>query len=263
MSVGVALSCDVTDGVGRVTFTRPERSDPIDSSFCHELREIVDALAGDPTLKVVVIRSTGRFFSVGGDVKALGADRAALRAYVRAATADVGTAMSRLARLPAPVVVEVRGSAAGGALALIAVADVAIASTSATFYGAFVGIGLSPDLGSTYFVSRRVGGRQAANLFVLNQTWTAGEALARGLVSQVAADDEIEAITDSTVAELAAGPTAALAATKRLLWQSWYHSLETQLEHEAASITALAATDDAWEGLAAVNARRRPDFHGR
>jgi len=263
MMVGTALSMEVSAGIGRVTFARPDNGDPIDATFCRELRDAVDALAEESTLRVVVIRSAGRFFSVGGDVKAFRADRDALSAYVRSATVDVGAAMSRLAALPAPVVVEVRGVAAGGSLALVAVADVAVAGASATFYGAFTGIGLSPDMGSTYFVARRVGSRQASNLYLLNQTWTADDALARGLVSIVVADDEVRATTESTVGAFAAGPTAALAATKRLLWQSWDRSLETQLEFEAQSITALARTEDAWEGLAALAERRAPAFHGR
>ena len=200
MTGDTALSLEISGGIGRVTFARPDDGDPIDASFCRELRDVVDALAGEPSLRVVVIRSAGRYFSVGGDVKTFRADREALPAYVRSATVDVGAAMSRLATLPAPVVVEVRGVAAGGSLALVAVADVAVAGTSATFYAAFTGIGLSPDMGNTYFVARRVGSRQASNLYLLNQTWTADEALARGLVSIVVADDEVEATTESTVA---------------------------------------------------------------
>jgi 2-(1,2-epoxy-1,2-dihydrophenyl)acetyl-CoA isomerase len=263
MTVGTALSLEITAGIGRITFARPDHGDPIDATFCRELRDAVDALAEESSLRVVVIRSAGRYFSVGGDVKAFRADREALSAYVRSATADVGAAMSRLAALPAPIVVEVRGVAAGGSVALVAVADVAVAGASATFYAAFTGIGLSPDMGSTHFVARRVGSRHASNLYLLNQTWTAADALDHGLVSIVVADDEVEATTESTVAAFAAGPTAALAATKRLLWRTWDHSLETQLEHEAQSITALARTDDAWEGLTAITERRPPVFHGR
>jgi 2-(1,2-epoxy-1,2-dihydrophenyl)acetyl-CoA isomerase len=259
----VAVRLDVDAGVATIELVRGDTGNPIDADFCRELRAAVDTIGVRDDVRVAVIRTSGRFFSVGGDLTAFLADRDDLPRLVREATVDVGAAMARLARLPVPVVVEVQGQAVGGAISLVAVADVAIAGESATFYGAFNRIGLSPDMGSTTFVTRRVGSRHATNLYLLNQTWTAPQAAERGLVSVVVPDDELRSTADETVGALAAGPTRAMAATRQLLWRAAERSLEEQLEAEADSITVLARTDDAWEGFNAVMDRRPPHFTGR
>lgn len=254
----------VFDGsVASLALARPDIGNPIDEQFCRELREAVDRVGARPDVRVLAIRSSGRFFSVGGDLKSFLRDRDDLPRLVREATVHVGAAMARLARLPIPVVAEVHAQAVGGALALVAAADIAIAAESATFYGAFTRIGLSPDMGSTTLVTRRVGSRHAASLYLLNQTWSAAEAAERGLVSSVVADAELRAVVVGVVDQLASGPTLAFGATKRLLWRSAERSFEEQLEAEADSITNLAASDDAWEGFTAVVERRPPEFHGR
>jgi 2-(1,2-epoxy-1,2-dihydrophenyl)acetyl-CoA isomerase len=263
VTIGDALTLEIQDDIATITFARPDTGDPIDAIFCRELLDVVNILADHDALRVVQIRSAGRFFSVGGDVKSFLAEGDALPAYIRSATGDVGPAMSRLASLPVPVVVEVKGPAVGGSLSIVAVADVTIAGSNASFFAAFTGIGLSPDMGNTYFVTRRVGSRQASNFYMLNQTWTADDALAHGLVSFVVPDDELRDRTAQIVGDLATKATAALGATKRLMWRTWDNTLDAQLELEAASITRLAATEDAREGLTAVSERRPAKFHGR
>jgi 2-(1,2-epoxy-1,2-dihydrophenyl)acetyl-CoA isomerase len=248
--------------IAQIRFARPDAGDPIDATFCRELREVVDEIAVEAKARAVVITAQGKHFSLGGNIKDFSADRARFPGYVQSATVDINAAMSRLASLPVPVIVAVNGLAVGGSLSLVAVADYAIAARSASFFSAFVGIGLSPDMGSTYFVSRRVGSRHAANLYLLNETWSADEALSRGLISAVVDDAKLARATDLMVERLAAGPTRALGNTKRLLWQTWDGPLEAQLEREAQSIVAMARTDDAWEGLAAVGAKRNPRFRG-
>jgi 2-(1,2-epoxy-1,2-dihydrophenyl)acetyl-CoA isomerase len=108
-----------------------------------------------------------------------------------------------------------------------------------------------------------VGLRRAVDLALTNRVLTADEALAWGLVSRVVADDRLEAETEAIVATLAAGPTRALAAAKRLLRESSRVDLETQLAHEAGAMVAAGDTDDGREGVAAFVAKRRPEFTGR
>ena len=153
----------------------------------------------------MLIDATGRFFSVGGDLNALTRSREDLARFVSVATSDLHMGISRFARMNAPVVMAVHGMAAGGAVALVAGADFALASPNAKFYAAFSGIGIISDSGGSYFLPRRMGSRRAAQFLMLNETLTAGEAADAGLINRVvdadALADEAWALADAARAK--------------------------------------------------------------
>ncbi|MDI1265494.1 MAG: enoyl-CoA hydratase-related protein, partial [bacterium] len=104
---------------------------------------------------------------------------------------------------------------------------------------------------------------RAQELFLLNRRLTAQEALAFGLVSRVVPDNQVESEAATLAAKLAAGPTRAFGAVRRMLRQSFETGLSDQLEAEKNSIVVASTTDDAQEGIAAFVAKRRPNFGGR
>jgi 2-(1,2-epoxy-1,2-dihydrophenyl)acetyl-CoA isomerase len=128
---------------------------------------------------------------------------------------------------------------------------------------AYSKIGLSPDGSTTYFLPRRVGIGRALELALLNRTLSASEALDWGIVNRVVPDDTLAAEVHALAAQLAAGPTAAYSAAKRLMHAGWNETLESQIESELRSISRTARTDDAHEAIAAFGAKRPPVFHGR
>ncbi len=144
-------------------------------------------------VRAVLIDAKGRFFSVGGDLNALSRSREDLARFVSAATSDLHMGISRFARMNAPVVVAVHGLAAGGAVALAAGADFVLAAPEAKFYAAFAGIGIISDSGGSYFLPRRIGSRRAAQFYMLNETMTADEAVAAGLINKVVPADALAA----------------------------------------------------------------------
>src|SRR5262249_47481040 len=151
--------------------------------------------------------------------------------------------------LEKPVIAAVNGAAAGAGLSLACVCDVRIASSAATFVPGFVGIGLVPDSGGTWFLNRLLGGPRAFEWMCTNRRVPAEEALAWGLVSEVVPAESFE----SRVAEIAAGwaalPTRAVGLTKRLFDAAHGASLEDQLNLEAELQDEATGTEDFKEGV--------------
>ncbi len=258
-----AFAFEIIDGVAHITMNQPERGNPIDERFAAEFDQLATECSVRPEVRAVLIDAKGRFFSVGGDLNALTRSREDLARFVSAATSNLHMGISRFARLNAPVVVAVHGMAAGGAVALVAGADFALASSNAKFYAAFAGIGIVSDSGGTYFLPRRMGSRRAAQFYMLNETLSAEEAAATGLINKVV---EAEALADEAWAlarQLARGPTAAYGEAKNLLLSSPTESLEGQLENEARAMARVTRTDDAWNAMRAVLAKQKPTFEGR
>lgn len=258
-----AVQVEIRDAIAHVTLTQPERGNPFDQAFCSQLCDAAIECDETSGVRAVLIRAQGKYFSVGADLKWLGAERDLLPRRLKAATADLHMAISRFARCDAPVVLAAHGLVTGGAVALTAMADFAIAARSARFYAAYNAIGFVSDGAGTYFIPRRVGTRRAAEFLMLNQTWSADEAAERGLVSRVVDDARLEEEAVALATQLANGPTKTYGEMKRLLLSTHDQPLETQLEFEARAISQCARTDDSWNAIQAVLAKRKPAFVGR
>lgn len=258
-----AFTLDVAGGVATVRFTQGDRGNPFDATSCAELSRVATECDEDPAVRCVVIRAGGRFFSVGGDLGALSESRDGVQRFIKNATVGLHSGVSRLARMDAPTVAAVHGMAAGGGVSLIAGCDFVVAAESASFYCAYPGIGITVDGGGSYWLPRRVGTRRAASFYLRNETWTAAQALGYGLISEVVADDALDARVDALAAELAAGPTRAFGEVKNLLLSSPDQPLEAQLELEARALARATRTDDAWNAISAVANKTEPTFEGR
>jgi 2-(1,2-epoxy-1,2-dihydrophenyl)acetyl-CoA isomerase len=258
-----SFKLQIGDGIAHVTFNQPERGNPMDLRFNTELSRIASQCDEDPSVRCVLIDGAGKYFGVGADLKTMNRDRQALQIFIKNATVGLHSALSRFARMNAPVIVSVHSLAVGGFVAMCAAADFCIAARSARFYAAYTGIGLLPDGGGTTFIPRRVGIRRAAEFFMRNQTWSADEALGYGLISHVAEDATLNDEAWALARELAAGPTAAFGEIKNLLLSTWSQPIEAQMEQEARAMTRVTRTEDGWNGICEVAARRKPTFFGR
>ncbi|MGQ0700690.1 MAG: enoyl-CoA hydratase/isomerase family protein [Panacagrimonas sp.] len=258
-----AVQFELRDHVAHVSLAQPQRGNPFDQRFCSELCEVAIECDENPDVRAVLIRAEGKYFSVGADLKWLGSDREQLSRKLKAATADLHMAIARLSRCDAPVVLAAHGLVTGGAVALTAMADFAVAARSARFYAAYNAIGFVSDGGGSYFLPRRVGTRKAADFVMLNQMWSAEEAAANGLVSRVVEDGALELEAMSLAQEIAAGPTRTFGEMKRLLLSTFDQPLDTQLELEARAIARCAKTQDSWDAIQSVLEKRTPKFSGR
>ena len=258
-----SFKLNIADGIANIVFNQPDRGNPMDLRFNTELSLIASELDEDPSVRCVLIEGSGKYFGVGADLKTMNRDRQELQVFIKNATVGLHSALSRFARMNAPVIVSVHGLAVGGFTALCAAADFCIAGRSASFYAAYTGIGLVPDGGGSTFLPRRVGFRRAAEFLMRNQTWEAEKALEYGLISHIADDDKLKEEAWAFARELAAGPTLAYGEIKNLLLSAWSQPIEAQMELEARAMTRVTRSEDGWNGICEVSQRRKPNFVGR
>jgi 2-(1,2-epoxy-1,2-dihydrophenyl)acetyl-CoA isomerase len=253
----------IENGVARITINRPAQMNAIDVQTAKELALAAKQCSADSAVRCVVLTGAGdRAFCAGGDVAGFASDPERVDSLIEEMTVHLHEAISVFARMRAPVVAEVNGTAAGAGLGLIAAADLAVASRKAKFTSAYTKIGLSPDGSSTWFMPRLIGHRRTKELFLLNRVLSADEAMAWGLVNRVVAPEELAATVDEIAQQLARGPTLAFAAVKRLLLSSDDEDLEQQMKHESASIVQMSRSHDGLAGVKAFKDKVEPSFTG-
>jgi 2-(1,2-epoxy-1,2-dihydrophenyl)acetyl-CoA isomerase len=256
------VTLEIVDGIGRVTLAQPERGNPFDLDFCRTLSRVATECDENSAVRAVLVDAQGPYFTVGADLKTMTRDREALPRFIKDATVGLHSAISRFARMNAPVVLAAHALVVGGGVALTAAADFVVAARSAKFYAAYTGIGLLCDGGGSTFLPRRIGVRRTAEFLMRNQTWTAQQALEHGLIGEVVDDEDVAPAAASLAAELAAGPTASFGEIKNLLLSTWEQPIESQMELEARAMARVCRTEDAWTGVTEVAARRTPLFRG-
>lgn len=257
------LRFEASSGVARITLARPDAANTIDLALARELADAALRCAEDPAVRAVLLTGEGKMFCAGGDIGAFAGAGDGVPALIKQITAQLHVAISRFARMDAPVVAAVNGPAAGAGLALACAADLALASDAAKFTLAYTKIGLAPDGSSTWYLPRLVGNRRALELLLTNRTLSAEEALAWGLVNRVVPAPALLGEAEALARELASGATASFGAVKRLLLLSAGQGLEAQMEWEAHAIADAARSRDGSEGIAAFLAKRAPRFEGR
>jgi 2-(1,2-epoxy-1,2-dihydrophenyl)acetyl-CoA isomerase len=256
------LIVETRDHVTTITLNRPERYNAIDLQLAQELMGAVLTCDEDPGARVLVITGAGSVFSGGGDVKEFGKRLATVSRYLKELTTVLHIAISRICRMPKPVLAAVNGVAAGGGMSLALACDIVLAAESARFTMAYAAIGATPDGSSSYFLPRIVGLKRAFELFYTNRTLTAHEAEAWGLVNKVIPDADFKVAVQELASQLAKGPTLAYGRAKRLLHVGSHESLETQMEHESELITLSGTSTDFHEGITAFLGKRKASFRG-
>jgi 2-(1,2-epoxy-1,2-dihydrophenyl)acetyl-CoA isomerase len=244
--------------VQTITLNRPEKMNAFTRGMHGEIRAALKE-ARDAEVRAVVITGAGRAFCAGQDLTEFGEG------------GDVGASLREtyhpnvhaLRALEKPVIAAVNGACAGAGLSFACACDIRIAADSAGFVPGFVGIGLVPDAGGTYFIHRLLGSSRAFEWMSSNRRLTAAEAHAWGLVSEVVEADALAARAAELAAFYAALPTRAIGMTKRLFDHADTATLDEQLEHEAQLQAVAAQSDDFREGVAAFLEKRPPRFSGR
>ncbi len=254
-----SILMEVRGGVAQIALNRPEAANSLNSVLSAEMMDAVIRCEEDPAVRALIVTGTGRFFCAGADLKGFYSQSSELKSRVSIFHATI----SRIMRANLPVIAAVNGAAAGAGMGLACACDLVIAAESAKFTMAYTKIGLSPDGATTYFLPRLLGIRRAIELAYLNRALTGKEAVEWGIATRVVPDDRLAEEAHGLAAQLAAGPTRAYAAAKRLMHSGWLTPLETQVEYELRSIGELARTEDAREAIAAFGAKRAPAFQGR
>ena len=242
-----------------ITLNRPDVYNAINRAM-HEGLAAALSEAADPEVRAVVLTGAGRGFCSGQDLREFESFPGGVREALEQTYHPNVRAMRALEK---PIIGAVNGPVAGAGLSLACACDVRIGSESATFVPGFIGIGLVPDAGSTWFIHRLLGFTRAFEWMVSNRRLAAEEALAWGLVSEVVPQAGFEARAAELADWYAALPTRAVAMTKQLFEHAYTASLSSQLELEAMLQQAATETEDFAEGVTAFLEKRSASFQGR
>lgn len=243
--------------VQTITLNRPDVMNAFNRALHSGLRDALKE-ARDPEVRAVVITGAGRGFCAGQDLGEF-SDAPNIDDALRATYHPNVLAIRALEK---PVIAAVNGACAGAGLSLACACDLRIAADNAVFVPGFIGIGLVPDSGGTYFIHRILGAPRAFEWMTSNRRLTAAEAHAWGIVSEVVEADSFGSRTAELAATYAAMPTRAVSMTKRLFDNAAHATLEEQLELEAQLQQAATQTNDFREGVTAFGEKRPPSFSG-
>jgi 2-(1,2-epoxy-1,2-dihydrophenyl)acetyl-CoA isomerase len=244
--------------VQTITLNRPEVFNAFNRALHKALRDALKE-ARDPEVRAIVVTGAGKGFCAGQALKEFG-DAGNVGDSLRATYHPNVLAIRALEK---PVIAAVNGACAGAGLSFACACDIRISADVASFVPGFVGIGLVPDAGGTYFLHRILGTSRAFEWMSSNRKLTAAEAHAWGLVSEVVEVDALPARAAELGAFYASLPTRAIGMTKRLFDHADTASLGEQLEMEAQLQAVAAESDDFKEGVAAFLEKRAPRFTGR
>ncbi len=255
----------VEAGVARLTLNRPDKLNSFTGEMHAELRDALDHVQDDKSVRVLVLTGAGRAFCAGQDL----ADPDMARTP-SGGMPDIGNVVEknykplvlRLQNLRVPTIAAVNGIAAGAGASVALACDLVVASKSASFLQAFSKIGLVPDTGGTWFLPQRVGMARAMGLALLADKLPAEKAAEWGLIWAAYDDAEFAAKVDAMAGQLASMPTKALVRTRQAMHAAAGHTLEQQLSFEGGFMRELGWSPDYAEGVAAFMEKRAPKFTG-
>lgn len=247
--------------VGLLRLSQPARLNALTTAMVEEMSAALPELVA--TVKVMVMTGAGRAFCSGAALdEPQPADRSQ-RDFGAILETHINPLMTQLRDLPIPWITAVRGAAAGAGASLALAGDLVVASESAYFLQAFARIGLVPDAGSTYLLTRTVGRARAMELMLLADRLPAAKALEWGLVNRVVSDEKLDEEALALASTLAEGPSVALGLIRRAVWSAgdadWTDALRTERDAQAIA----GRTRDVDEGMAAFNEKRRASFTGQ
>ena len=253
----------VEDGIAWIILRRPDNRNALDPAFVAAAIAALDNLPDGA--EALVLAAEGPAFCVGADLHLF--HTATSSGRVDEMLTPLLVAMHAITRklraLPLPTVAAVEGAAAGAGVGLACACDLRVVGESTVFVPAFCALGLSPDSGTSYHLTRALGSVGANAVFLRNRRLGAFELLTCGLADEVAPDGEVWATAQRLAGEVAGAAPAALLATRRLVDAAPGQSFDAHLDAEEATIKSLWKSADVAEGVAAFVERRRPKFQGR
>lgn len=258
---GSCVLYEVTGAVATLALNTPENFNAMSVALLDGLGAALERAAEDDGVRAVVIRAEGRAFCAGGDIREMkrgidGGDGYALTRIVRKA----GDVARRIRSLPKPVIAALHGAVAGAGCSLALMCDFRVASDDVKFIEAFVNIGLVPDMGGTYVLSRYVGLGRLTEYLMTGRPITAREAYDMGMLHVVTEREALTAEAMAMAARLSALPAESLAGIKSLINQALFSDLTLSLEREEEYQTRLSCSDDYREGVMAFLEKRKPAF---
>lgn len=264
MTQSASVLSELGDGLLVVTLNRPDKLNAFNEDMHRAFRSAIQRAHDDDTVRCVLITGAGRAFCAGQDL----GDR---DPRTMDGPPDLGETLEtfynptlRLIRsLAKPVIVAVNGVAAGAGANIALACDIVIAGRSAKFIQAFAKIGLTPDAGGSFMLTRLLGEARAKGLALTAEPLPAEKAADWGLIWKVVDDDALMDEATAFARQLAAGPTRGLGLTKLSIQAASMNSFDAQLDHERDTQRIAGRTADYAEGVTAFLDKRPPEFGGQ
>jgi len=252
----------VEDRVGVVTLNRPERKNPLTFDSYAELRDFFANLKNEKNVRAIVMTGAGGNFCSGGDVHEIIGPLTKMKLpQLLEFTRMTGDLVKAMRHCPQPVIAAVEGVCAGAGAILAMASDLRYAAPSAKVAFLFVRVGLAGcDMGACAILPRIIGQGRAAELLYTGRSMSAEEGHGWGFFNRVS-DSPLDAAL-ITAKELAAGPTAAHAVTKKMLHQEWNVTVDQAIDMEAVAQAELMQTRDFLRAYEAFAAKKKPVFQG-
>jgi len=249
---------------GRVltlTLNRPEALNALNQQSIRELRKAIEAGAHDSAVGCLILTGAGRAFCTGADLREVSA-------RYQAGDTELGEDLRRnyaplirsIRACPKPVIAAINGAAAGAGLSLALACDLRIAAANAPLIVVFIRVGLVPDAGSLFFLTRTFGFSKATEMALTGEPMTVEEAHKLGAIAAVVPSGQLMATARERAAQLADGPTRTYGLIKGGLERAMSLDLEQSLELESHLQTLAARTPDHQEAVAAFLEKRKPVF---
>ena len=256
------ISYDLDDkGIAIITLNRPKALNAVSGPMFEELTNVLEIIAASSEVRAVILTGEGRAFCAGGDLAEMqqgyGGNAGFYHHMERA-----NRCTAALVELNKPVIAAVNGVATGAGMNLVLACDIAIASNKVKFSEIFGNVGLVPDVGGTWLLSRVVGRAKAKEIVFSYRMIEAQEALELGLVSRLVEPDQVMEAAYALAEKIAQGPTFAFAMAKAMIDRSYETDLRTALQMEALSQALAGNSEDHREGVDAFFGKRPHQFRG-
>jgi enoyl-CoA hydratase/carnithine racemase len=252
---GLVLHDKDARGVVTLTMNRPAAYNALSEAMLEALQAALDAVMADATARVVVIAASGKAFCAGHDLKEMRA--APSLDYYERLFAQCGRMMMTIQRLAVPVIARVQGTATAAGCQLVAMCDLAVASSDARFAVSGINVGLFCSTPSVA-LSRNLSRKAAFEMLVTGDFISADEARVQGLVNRVAAPDALDAEVERLVASIVAKPQVAIAAGKGLFYRQLEQPIDTAYADAGRTMACNMMDEAALEGVQAFIEKRAP-----
>ena len=243
-----------SNGILRVQLNRPDHKNAMTSGMYASLADILNGAGKDDAIRVVLWHGAGNAFCAGNDLGDF------LHNPPGPGNFPQGLLMDALTGFAKPIVVAVQGAAVGSGTTMLTHCDFVYAGESAKFEMPFINLGLVPEFGSSHSVPARAGHLRAAELFLLGEFFTAARAAELGLVTRVVPDRDLVATATESAQKLAAKPSGALQASKRLIKRASIGEVKAAIKVENQEFFERARSAEAKEAFSAFLEKRPPNF---
>ncbi len=246
--------------VGILTLNRPEIMNAINDELIGELSQVIDRIAKDDQIRVIILTGGNKVFAAGGDIKAM-QQFGPLQA--KKFVVPIHRVFNQLTELPKPTIAAIGGFALGGGVEMTLTCDFRIAADNAKFGFPEINLGIFPAAGGSQRLPRLIGMAKAKELMFTGDTIDAATALTIGLVNEVVPREALMERAMQLANKLSAKPPITIKTLKESMHNVFNTDINVGLNMEIEKFCNLFATEDQKEGMGAFIEKRKPSFKGR